>query len=188
MQKEAKRFHGSNRDVTSRVNSPGTGQRLRSRNARLYASMIYSALVCLSSCSTHLIPHTHVEDTPQNREVLAFVNRYRTAVESRNMDAVLALASRNYFDDMGTPIGEDDVDYDTLKKGLDRLRREILATRFQISYRGVTYIENRILVDILYTGWFQIKTEQGPQWRRRLEPHRLVLAIEEGGYRIVSGI
>jgi len=104
------------------------------------------------------------------------------------MRAIIALTSKNYFDDMGTPIGDDDVDYDTLKKSFDRLSREILATRFQISYRGITYIENRILVDIFYTGWFQINTEQGPKWRRRLEPHRLVLAREEGGYRILSGI
>jgi hypothetical protein len=188
VREEQRRLHGRKRDVTTGIDSPGARQRRWSRNARLYSSALYAALLCLLSCSTHVIPNTHVEDTPENREILAFVDGYRKAVESRNMGVVLALTSKNYFDDMGTPIGDDDVDYDTLKKGLDRLKREILATRFQISYRGVTYIENRILVDIFYTGWFQINTEQGPQWRRRLEPHRLVLAREEGSYRIVSGI
>lgn len=174
--------------VTNGVDSVAAAKRRRLRNAWLFISALCASLFCLLSCSTRLIPNTYVEDTEQNREILEFVGSYRRAVESRNMGAILALTSKNYFDDMGTPIGDDDVDYDTLKEGLDRLSREILATRFHISYRGITYIENRVLVDILYTGWFRINTEQGPQWRRRLEPHRLVLAREEGSYRIVSGI
>lgn len=188
MRNETTRLRKRKRDVTSRVDSLKAALRRQPRNGWQCSSTLYASLFYLLSCSTHFIPNTYVEDTALNREILAFVDGYRRAVESRNMRAIIALTSKNYFDDMGTPIGDDDVDYDTLKKSFDRLSREILATRFQISYRGITYIENRILVDIFYTGWFQINTEQGPKWRRRLEPHRLVLAREEGGYRILSGI
>ncbi|MBN1653647.1 MAG: hypothetical protein JXA30_07705 [Deltaproteobacteria bacterium] len=157
-------------------------------NASLLLSLGAALLLCLLGCSTHLIPNTYVEDTEENREILAFVDSYRRAVESRNMGAVLAMVSKNYFDDMGTPVGDDDIDYETLRKGLERLTREVLATRYQISYRGIDYVDNRILVDILYTGWFQVQTDEGPQWRRRLQSHRLVLAREQNSYRILSGI
>jgi hypothetical protein len=140
-------------------------------------------------CAHKPIPNTRVEDTTENREVIDFVEKYRKAVESRDAVMLLRMTSKMYFDDMGTPQGEDDVDYDTLQTGLGRLQKELLDARYQISYRGVTYTPNdRVLVDMLYTGWFKVETPEGPQWRRRLEPHRIVLAREDGNYKIVSGM
>jgi hypothetical protein len=43
-------------------------------------------------------------------------------------------------------------------------------------------------VDLLYTGWFKVETPEGAQWRRRLEPHRIVLAREDGRLMILSGM
>ncbi len=142
----------------------------------------------LSGCSRDYLPNSSVEDTAENRRILEFVDSYRKAVESRDTVRLLALTSVNYFDDMGTPVGDDDIDYETLRNGLKRLRAEVLDARYQIRYNGVTYLEDRALVDILYTGWFRVNTEEGPQWRRRLAPHRLVVALESGRYKIVSGM
>jgi hypothetical protein len=130
-----------------------------------------------------------VADTSANREVVDFVEKYRHAIEQRNSPALLAMASENYFDDMGTPAGKDDIDYDGLKTALTRLRNEVLGARYQVSYRAVTFDqEHHVLVDILYTGWFRVTTQDGPEWKRVLEPHRLVLAREDGQYRILSGM
>jgi hypothetical protein len=142
-----------------------------------------------SACGASTIPNTRVEDTGQNREIIDFVERYRKAVEDRDTATLLGMTSQFYFDDMGTPTGEDDVDFDGLKAGLERMRKEVLAARYQISYRGLTYTENEhVLVDVLYTGWFKVETPEGPQWRRRLEPHRIVLAREDGKLLILSGM
>jgi hypothetical protein len=154
----------------------------------LLAALVGPTLVLFAGCAHTNIPNTYVEDTKENREVLEFVEKYRRAVETRDMGMLLALASQNYFDDMGTPRGDDDIDYETLREGLVRLREEVTATRYQISYRAVTYVQDRALVDILYTGWFRVNTPEGLQWRRRLEPHRLVLHREQGGYKILSGM
>jgi hypothetical protein len=150
-----------------------------------------ASLACLwlCACEPTLIPNTRVADTGDNREVVEFIERYRQAVESRNVQALLAMASANYFDDMGTPAGDDDIDFDGLQVGLTRLREEVIGARYQISYRAVTYVpDQRVLVDLLYTGWFRVNTADGPQWKRRLEPHRIVLAREDRGYRIMSGM
>jgi hypothetical protein len=156
---------------------------------------LLACLACVASlsqaagCAHKPIPNTRVEDTEENREVIDFVEKYRKAVEARESAVLLRMTSKMYFDDMGTPQGDDDVDYDTLQAGLSRLQRELLDARYQISYRGVTYTPNqRVLVDVLYTGWFKVETPEGAQWRRRLEPHRLVLAREDGHYKIVSGM
>jgi hypothetical protein len=148
---------------------------------------VLALLAC--GCETQNIPNTRVKDTTENREIIDFVEKYRHAVEERNSAELLGMASKFYYDDMGTPAGEDDVDYDGLKAGLERLHNEVIAARYQISYRGLTYLSNdKLLVDLLYTGWFKINTTEGAQWRRRLEPHRVVLAREDGQLRVVSGM
>jgi hypothetical protein len=140
-------------------------------------------------CATKDIPNTRVPDTKENREVLDFVEQYRKAMELRDVAALLGMASENYFDDMGTTAGEDDIDYDGLKEGLKRLRSDVLAARYQISYRGLSEVSDQhVWVDLLYTGWFKVNTPDGPQWRRRLEPHRIVLVREEDRLKIVSGM
>ncbi|HEX2678220.1 MAG TPA: hypothetical protein VHM19_16310 [Polyangiales bacterium] len=140
-------------------------------------------------CAPKMIPNTRVPDTGDNREVLDFVEKYRKAVEQRDIGTLLQMTSQDYFDDMGTPAGEDDVDYEALQAGLQRLRQEVLGARYQISYRAVTFTDtHKVLVDLLYTGWFKVSTPDGAQWRRRLEPHRIVLAREDHGYKIVSGM
>jgi len=152
-------------------------------------TLLISALLLTIGCAHETIPNTRIEDNASNREVVDFVEKYRKAVEARDIATLMGLASRDYFDDMGTPSGKDDVDYDTLKAGLVRLRQEVIDARYQISYRGLSYMPNeRVLVDLLYTGWFKVNTSEGPEWRRRLEPHRIVLAREARDYRIVSGM
>jgi hypothetical protein len=153
----------------------------------LFLAMVAAA--ALSGCATRNIPNTRVEDTDENREVLEFVEQYRKAVEARDTVALLRMASQHYFDDMGTAAGEDDIDYDGLRAALVRLREDVLAARYQISYRGLNSVtEDRVWVDLLYTGWFKVSTAEGPQWRRRLEPHRIVLAREDKGLKILSGM
>jgi hypothetical protein len=158
------------------------------------ASIISCALwlgALSSACEPTLIPNTRVEDTAENREVVDFVEKYRLAVEARNVAALLSMVSVNYFDDMGTPAGEDDVDYDALKKGLQRMHEDVSGARYQVSYRAVTYAaDQHVLVDVLYTGWFRLVPVAGgeAQWKRRLSPHRLVLTRENKGYKVLSGM
>ena len=162
------------------------------RTCQLVTAILGIALIAavLLGCAAKTIPNTRVPDTSENREVLDFVEKYRKAVEERDIGALLQMTSRDYFDDMGTPQGEDDVDYDTLQVGLQRLRQDVLGARYQISYRAVTFTDDnhKVLVDLLYTGWFKVATPDGEQWRRRLEPHRIVLAREDRGLKIVSGM
>jgi hypothetical protein len=100
--------------------------------------LAWLAAVVTAGCAHQNIPNTHVEDTSENREVIEFVEKYRKAVEDRDVGTLLGMSSRFYFDDMGTPAGEDDVDYDGLKLALERMREHVQAARYQISYRGLT--------------------------------------------------
>lgn len=142
------------------------------------------------------IPNTTVEDTPENREVVQFVEEYRRAVEDRDVGQLLQLASARYLDDNGTITGSDDLDYDSLREKLSGWRDRVLDVRYEIKYRRVSYDQSRIYVEFRYTASFRVTTPDGEdRWARRLGDHRLVLTREEpeaegdtGPLRILAGM
>jgi hypothetical protein len=146
-------------------------------------------LLAAAGCARDVIPNTDVEDTAENREVLEFVELYRNALIARDVGAILRLVDPSYFDDNGTPVPRDDIDYDRLRDHLGSWQQHLADVRYEIKYRRVTYTEsNRVLVDYTYSGRFKINDPQGERWARRLADNRIVLTRVDGEYRIVSGL
>lgn len=153
----------------------------------LFGLMVALAFVGIG-CTGENIPNTDVPDTADNREVIEFVERYRLAVEERNVGAILALVSQEYFDDNGTPNGADDLDIEGLRERLARWD-QLLDVRYDIRYRRVTFRDDfHVLVDFTFAGRFRVTTPEGERWARRLGDNRIVLARENGEYRILSGL
>jgi hypothetical protein len=145
-------------------------------------------LALASGCAGELIPNTDVPDNAPNREAIEFVERYRHAVERREIGEILSLVSERFFDDNGTITTSDDRDYDKLREQLALFADRLLDVRYEMRYRRVTYQPDRILVDYTYTSSFKIATGQGDRWETRLNDNRIELVREEGELRIVSGI
>lgn len=149
----------------------------------------FAALACLAAgCNADLIPNTEVPDTAANREAIDFVEDYRHAVERRSVPQILAMVSRRFYDDNGTPTTEDDRDYGRLSEELAAVGDRLLDVRYEMRYRRVTHQPDRILVDYTYTSSFKIQTPQGDHWERRTNDNRIELVREGGQLRILSGI
>lgn len=152
---------------------------------------VFSLLVAVTSfgCARDVIPNTDVEDTAESREVVEFVEEYRKAVTGKNVGKLLSLASDDYYDDMGTPDGTDDVDKESLSGRLkEAFGQELLAVHYDIRYRDVTFLPTKVLVDFTYIGRFRVETPDGPRWERRLSDNRLVLERKGEQYLILSGM
>lgn len=148
------------------------------------------SLVAASACTHDTIPNTDVEDTPETRDVVTFVEKYRQAVVSRDVNRLMALAARDYYDDLGTPQGDDDVDLEGLRERLrETFGADLLAVHYDIRYRDVTFLPTKVLVDYTYIGRFRINTQDGSRWERRLADNRMVLKRnKDGQYAIMSGM
>ena len=77
----------------------------------------------LAGCTTHYIPNTDVEDNEENRKLIGFCEKYRHAVELKNIGMLLKLASPKYYEDGGNVDAADDLDYAGLK--------DYLSSKFQ---------------------------------------------------------
>jgi hypothetical protein len=152
--------------------------------------ILATTLLALGACSHDKIPNTDVEDTPEAREVISFVEKYRAAVIKRDVPKLISFAAKDYFDDMGTPQGDDDVDLEGLQERLTTtFGPDLLAVHYDIRYRDVVFLPTKVLVDYTYIGRFRLNTSEGSRWERRLADNRMILVkSKDGKYAIASGM
>src|ERR1044071_3894793 len=84
-----------------------------------FASCVLVGMLAVAGCATHYIPNTDVEDNDDNRKVIAFCEKYRHAVEERNVPLLLDMASPSYYEDGGNVDATDDMDYAGLREYLE---------------------------------------------------------------------
>jgi hypothetical protein len=152
------------------------------------AALVLAASSTLAACATHYIPNTDVEDTDENRDVIEFCEKYRNAVELKNIATLLQLASPKYYEDGGNADASDDIDYAGLKDYLGNKFADAKAIRYEIRYRSVSREDDRVFVDFTYSASFRIPGAKGDEWRRKVEDNRLELVSHKEGFLILAGM
>ena len=147
-------------------------------------------LVALSvACATTGKPPP-IPDEPESKAVLDVLERYRRAMEAKDAEAILALASAEYLDDMGTAESEDDLDYEALGTKLHQDFEKVTILRLDLQILRLTFDDEKrhATVDYRYDVRFQLDMPSGQKWHNALDVNRMELRREEGGWRIVSGL
>ena len=153
---------------------------------RLFAVV---AVLGLCACSHDYIPNTQVDDSDFNRQVIAFCEDYRHAVEKRNTNLLLKLADPKYYEDGGNVDTSDDLDFAGLQEYLQKRFSETRAIRYEIFYRDVSFgRSNQVFVDYTYSASYKVPTPTGDVWRRRVADNRLELIKDGEKFRILSGM
>jgi hypothetical protein len=128
------------------------------------------------SCGEY-VPNTTVCDNAMTREVLAFCERYRHAMEARDAPGHIALASPRYRDA--------DVDYAQLEATLGTLMQKAQSIRYEIRYRSVTVQPGgTIAVEYNYAAAYQFGTE----WKHSVSDSVLVLERSGPSFLILRGM
>lgn len=154
-----------------------------------WALWVSVGLVALSGCATHYIPNTDVEDNDENRRIIAFCEKYRHAVEERNVPLLLSMASPTYFEDGGNVDAEDDMDFGGLREYLEGRFKDTRAIRYEIRYRRIKRgREDKIYIEFTYTASYRIPGLKGDEWRHTVADNRLELVPEQAAYKIVAGM
>ena len=158
---------------------------------------VVCASLSASGCArTQLIPGTKLPDTDVNREIVEVIERYRVRMmnvvrkpEDKGVEGLLVLASKNYFEDSGTPRADDNYGYDGLGEVLaDRLAR-VTSIRYEIEYLGIDVRERRAKVMVFIDGSFEVESIAGNRYRQLTDHHRFELVKEDDGkWRFLSGM
>ena len=153
------------------------------------ASALLSVSAATVGCSKSYIPNTDVEDTSDNRKIIAFCEKYRRALEERDVEGLVSMASTRYFETGGNAKSGDDIDYNGLRKYLATNFKQTKAIRYEIRYHRISESEEKIVnVDFTYTASFQIPTQKGDVWNRAVRDDRLQLVREGDSFKILAGM
>jgi hypothetical protein len=160
---------------------------LRSITAAAATAFVCAVALAATGCTRSYIPNTDVEDTGENKAVIMFCERYRHAVEDKNVSELLKLASPGYF--QISVKNEDVYDFNGLRQYLTETFERTTGIRYEIRYRRVTYTDtNHIFVDFTYAAAFRIPGVKGDEWRHKVADDRLDIVRDKDDYRIVSGM
>jgi hypothetical protein len=152
------------------------------------AGMLALMAGAASGCTTHYIPNTDVDDNSENRKVIAFCEKYRHAVELKNVGELLSMASPKYYEDGGNVDASDDIDYAGLKDYLTTKFQTATAIRYEIRYRRIVRENTVIHVDYTFSASYRIPGSKGLEWRRKVDDNRIDLVPYQEDFRILSGM
>jgi hypothetical protein len=146
-------------------------------------------LLASFACAHAKIGGTEVPDTVDNRAIMEVLLAYKTALERRDADAILALISKKYFEDNGTPDQADDYGYEQLATKI--LPEALAATKemyadFQV--HGIDVEGDKANADIRYDSRARLEMPAGPLWDSHREFNRVELERQDGKWMIVSGL
>ena len=156
-------------------------------------------VVCLavSACAhqTHYVAGTKIPYSSINESVLKACEDYRLAVERGDVDALMLMAHKEYWEDSGTPSGSDDYGYEGLRNVL--LSRLTKASEIRYSIRYVAVHQQctdlqpkcRAAVDILIDASFTITNAIGKPTRPdKRDQNQLVLEWDGHRWLFLSGM
>ena len=158
-------------------------------SSRVALVLAFGLGLTVSGCATLMrIPGTTVLDNPANRELIKLCERYRLAMEERDSGTLLALAHPSYFEDSGTPKGDDDYGYEGLKQVLGDRLRKVRSLRYNVEYRSVEVTGPRAQVQLRYDASYQIATEMGDRWERKQNEKRIEFVRDGERWLITAGM
>ncbi len=147
--------------------------------------------VALAACggNSKNIRGTEVPDTTENREIIESIEKYRLAVERKDAAALLLMASKDYWEDGGTPTGADDYGYDGLKEVLTGRFQHSESIRYSIRYMRVRRSGPKAFVEALVHASWTIRDARGELIRKdKKSQEQFVLEWNGEEWKFLSGM
>jgi ketosteroid isomerase-like protein len=155
---------------------------------RVSSILALAVVPLVLACGTRRIPGTDIKDTKDTRAIFSVIEQYHAAAEKRDAAAVIALVSKQYFDDAGTPDPGDDVDYGQLRKRISEDYAKLTAVRLDMQVRGIDVDDDHAAVYIFYDEHYRIATHAGEVPRQASDVHRMRFVREDGAWKFSSGL
>jgi ketosteroid isomerase-like protein len=154
---------------------------------RLRLLLLGPALL-LAACATRTIAGTQIADTKDTRAIIQVMETYRTALEARDAQAIQRLVSKNFRDNAGTEMLDDDLTYENLPQALNALFSRLDTPRVEMDVRRVDVREGTAVVIYHWNASWRMPALKSNAPQRESELEQMVLERQDGQWRIVSGL
>ena len=153
--------------------------------------LLIAAFLPMVACSARQIPNTSVDDTPENRAIVDIINKYRVAVEEKDVNGILELVSRDYFSNYGTTSdSDDDYGYEQFVRNvIPALRDDVKSLTYTIYVRKISYPRDNVAyADIEFTYKFFYVDQGKDRWKVGTNLDRIEFMKEDDVWRITGGL
>ena len=141
------------------------------RISTLLLAVLLAAPVAIGACkNVTVIPGTEVPDTPDNREIIQVLERFRGGFVRQDPAVILATAHPTYYDESGTDDPSDDIVFEELGQTLQRRIAQIESVRFTIEYLDIFIRRDRATVHVWIDASFRMKAILGDDGLPRFSP------------------
>lgn len=152
-------------------------------------SLALTVSLSAAACGPRYVTGTKVEYSDEREAVAAVVERYRVAMEQRDANALRSLVSKTYYENGSTTDDPND-DYDVagLEKVLGELKGNVKTVRYSMDITDIVVSEEYASVDVDYKAEFLYTLGEQDRWGTTTDKNRMTLRLEDGHWRISSGL
>jgi ketosteroid isomerase-like protein len=149
-----------------------------------------SCLVLLSlfACEPEVYKGTQIPNTPENQEIIDVVAKYQKAMEARDFELLLDMATPDYYEDRGTLDKSDDYGLVELKANLEQRFSTIQQMRYTVKIKDIKIKGDEAFVDFHYQILFQFKLGDSARWERAEDDGQLAMKRVDKTWKIYSGL
>jgi len=142
------------------------------------------ALAAVVGCGPHRIPGTDLEDTGDTRAIIDTISKYNSALEARDVNAILALVDPEFRDNAGTLDPTDDIDIERLRTVLPQRLAKLQDIAVRIEIKTIDIKGDQAQVVYTWVSQFKLNGKA----RTESDIKRMELRRRADGWKILSGI
>jgi len=156
---------------------------------RMIISAVVFTSMLVAACGPKMIPGLDIEvaDTPDNRALLG-LEKFQQAYETKDVDALVALASPKYYETSGTSKTDDDYNLEGLRTHFSDHFKMLEKVTLNIGLKDIKVEGNTATIDYHFLARYQMKLPSGERWQIKDDVNRMKLAKEDGKWKVLSGM
>lgn len=153
--------------------------------------IILSLSILFVSCSSQkMIAGTSIKDSDENRELYNIMQKYNNALENKNIDKIMTLVSKRYYDNSGTIDNTDDFGYSQLKDILTKRFSQIKEIFQTIKVKKINYNKStdQYYVTYQYNAKFLMNIGNNEEWHKKSDINQMIFKKEDKKFKIIKGL
>jgi len=157
------------------------------KNVVLFLGLI---LLGISCSSQKMIEGTNIKDVDDNRVIYNIITEYNKALEGKDIEKLMSLVSKRYYDGAGTIDGSDDYGYSQLREILEKRFSQIKEIFQNITIKKIFYNkkENKYYVFYDYNAKFLMDIDGKKEWHKKIDVNQIILVKEGNKFKIIKGL
>ena len=146
--------------------------------------------LALMACTPRKIPGTDLDDTSDTRAVIDVMQKYRSAFEAKNTDALVKMCDESFRDDGGSSNPDDDLDYTSLVPKMNARMQKVSDLKLDVTVRRIEFDTENKIARVTYSYQLSFKM---PDYSSRTQTENdikqmLLKRVGDQDWKITSGI